>query len=160
MSTLSPNIRFADGKCREGMEFYKSVFGGKTTFMTVAETPMAGEMDASKQNLVMHAELSKGDMDIFGSDMMRDPVTVGDQISLCYTAKNEKEIRDIFAKLSDGGDVFMPVEPAFWGGLFGMVTDRYGVEWMLTLPEKKSAKKASKKPAKNSKGSKNKKSKR
>ena len=131
MAELTPFVRFDDGKCREAMEFYKKIFGGELTFMTLKESPMAKDFPAEKHGLIMHSELKNGKMSFSGSDMMRDKAVIGDNVGMSLNCESEQEIRDIFAKLSVGGDVFCPLEDAFWGALFGMVTDKYGIEWML-----------------------------
>lgn len=104
--------------------------------MTVGESPMAKDMPAEKQAYIMHAELSKGSFVFYGSDMMRDTATIGDNVGMALNCESETEIRELFAKLSQGGKVFMPIEDAFWGALFGMLTDKYGVEWMLNYQKK------------------------
>ncbi len=128
MSKLTPHIRVSDGKCEEAMNFYKSVFGGTLEIVRVKDSPMAKDMPG-KENLIMHAGLTGGDFYLSGSDMMRDPVTVGDNVSIMAEGKSEKQVDDLFAKISKGGEVFMKPEKQFWGGYFGMVTDKYGVEW-------------------------------
>lgn len=136
MATLNPYLRFNDDKCREAMEFYKSCLGGELTFQTVGESPMAGEMPEGKDK-IMHAALKNTGIDIFASDMMRDKAIVGDNVALTLNSEDEAEARDLFAKLSEGGEVFMPLEVAFWGDLFGVVTDKYGIEWMVNCTLKK-----------------------
>lgn len=141
MAKLNPFLRFNDGKCREAMEFYKSIFGGKVEYMTVGESPMAKndffKGKKEKQDLIMHAELQKGDFVFYGSDMMMDKAVIGDNVGMALNCESEDELRTHFKKLSEGGEVFMPLEDAFWGGLFGMVIDKYGVEWMLNFQKKK-----------------------
>lgn len=137
MAQLNPFLRFNEGKCREAMEFYKNIFGGELTFMPIGESPMAKEMPEDKQHYIMHSEL-KSDRVVFnGSDMMRDKAVVGDNIGMMLNCESEEEIKAIFSKLSEGGEVFMPLEDAFWGALFGVVTDKYGIEWMLNWQKKK-----------------------
>lgn len=131
MPVLNPYVRFNDGKCKEAVTFYQSCIGGEVSFQAIGETPMAKEMSADKQQLIMHATLKKDSLELFAADMMRDKAVVGDNISLSLNFDNEAEARDVFAKLSAGGEVFMPLEKAFWGALFGMCTDKYGVEWMV-----------------------------
>jgi len=133
MATLNPFVKFNDGKCREAMEFYKSVFGGEVEFMTVAGSPMEKDMPAEKKDLIMHSTLTKNGWMLIGSDMMRDKAVVGDNVGLSLSCESDEEIKTIFAKLSEGGNVFMPLEDAFWGATFGMVTDKYGIEWMLNF---------------------------
>ena len=137
MTTLNPYLRFNDDKCREAMAFYQSCLGGELSFQTMGETPMAKEVSEENHGKIMHAVLKNGSLEMYGSDMMRDRATVGDNVGLTLNCESEEEIRTIFAKLSEGGEVFMPLEIAFWGALFGVVTDKYGVEWMLNYPMSK-----------------------
>lgn len=132
MTKLHPYLRFNDSKCKEAMEFYEKALGGKITMLqTVGESPMAGEMPADKQKLIMHATFQGKDFEFFASDMMRDKALVGDNIAMSLNCDNEKEAQDFFAQLSEGGEIFMPLEKVFWGALFGMLTDKYGIEWMI-----------------------------
>jgi PhnB protein len=136
MANVSPFLRFNDGKCREAMNFYKDCLGGTLDFMTVGTSPMAKDMSADKHDLIMHSTLSKGSWVLIGSDMMRDKAVIGDNVGVSLDCDSEKEIQDVFGKLSKGGEVFMAPEEQFWGGVFGMVTDKYGVEWMLNFQKK------------------------
>ncbi|MBM3257283.1 MAG: VOC family protein [Candidatus Liptonbacteria bacterium] len=140
MATLHPFLRFNDKKCREAMEFYKGIFGGKVEYMTLGESPMAKDAP-DKSDYIIHSELSSGKITFFGSDMMRDKAVVGDNVGMALNCESEQELNEHFSKLSQGGDVFMKPEKQFWGGMFAMVTDKYGVEWMLNFqmePPKKS----------------------
>ncbi len=137
MAKLNPFVRFNDGKCREAMNFYKACLGGELEFMTVKDSPMAKDMSAESQGLIMHSTLKKNGWVLIGSDMMRDKAKNGDQVGVSLECESDEEIKTIFAKLSEGGEVFMPLEDAFWGATFGMVTDKYGVEWMLNYTKKK-----------------------
>lgn len=138
MKLLNPYIKFNGGKCREALDFYKDVLGGEIeNVMTVAGSPMEKDFPPEKRNLIMHSTVKKGNLMLFCSDMMRDTATIGDNIGIALECDNEKEVDAIFAKLEKGGDVFMKPEKAFWGGYFGMVTDKYGVEWMLNCAAKK-----------------------
>ena len=128
---INPYLRYNDNKCREAMSFYKECLGGEVTFSTVGESPMAGEIPADGQEKIMHASLKVGDQEIYASDMMVDKATVGDNMAVSINVTDENEAKEIFEKLSQGGNVFMPLEKAFWGALFGVVTDKYGIEWMV-----------------------------
>lgn len=127
-------IKINDRKCKEAMNFYQSCFGGELDFMTVGSSPMAKEMPAENADLIMHSTLTKNGVMLFSaSDMMRDKAVIGDNVGISINFDNEKEIREVFEKLSLGGDIFMPLEDVFWGALFGVFTDKYGVEWMLNF---------------------------
>ena len=135
MSQLIPYIKFNDAKCREAMDFYKDIFGGTLDTMTVGGSPMEKDMPADKKDLIMHSTLTdaKGTVLFSGSDMMRDKAVIGDNVGISINCDSQKELDDIFAKLSAGGEVFMKPEDVFWGAYFGMTTDKYGVEWMLNF---------------------------
>ncbi len=137
MTKLTPYVRYNDAKCREAFTFYQRILGGTLTFSTIGETPMAKEMPADKQNLVMHAQLIHDGIKLYGSDMMRDVAKVGDNFSLSLDLADEKEAHRLFDALSKDGDIFMPLEKTFWGAFFGMVTDKYGIEWMINCELKK-----------------------
>lgn len=136
MIQLNPYVRFNDAKCKEAMNFYQSCLGGELNLQTVGESPMAKQMDADKQGYIMHATLKGDGFELFGSDMMRDKATVGDNVSLSLNLTDKKRADEIFAKLSAGGEVFMPLEKVFWGDIFGVVTDKYGFEWMVNCSDK------------------------
>lgn len=135
MAKLNPFIKFNDKKCTEAMNFYKDCLGGELSFMTVKGSPMEKDMPADKHDLIMHSTLKNGDWVLSGSDMMRDKAVIGDNVGVSLDCESEEEINTIFNKLSVGGEVFMAVQDVFWGGVFGMVTDKYGVEWMLNCPK-------------------------
>ncbi len=135
---LNPYISF-DGKAKEAMEFYKNSIGGEVSFQTVGETPMAKDMPAESHSKIMHATFKKGALEFSAADMMRDKAVVGDNIVLALNCDSKEEIETLFAKLSAGGEVFMPLQEVFWGATFGVVTDKYGVEWMFNFQKEKEA---------------------
>ena len=114
------------------MTFYREIFGGDLTLTTVKETPMAKQMPAEIQNSIMHSTLTRGDLTILGSDMAGpEGVTKGNSVVLQLECMSEEEIRGLYSKLSAGGKATYPVSPSFWGGLYGQLTDKFGVDWML-----------------------------
>jgi PhnB protein len=131
MAILNPYLKFNDRKCREAMNFYQSIFGGELTFQTIGDSPMADEVPAESQDNIMHAEFKAPGILVYASDMMRDKAIVGDNVGLSLNYTDLEEQRKHFEMLSEGGEVFMPLEKAFWGDMFGVVTDKYGIEWML-----------------------------
>lgn len=132
MAKLNPYLRFNDEKCREAMTFYKECIGGELTFQTVGESG-APDMPAEIKDRIMHASLKNGGVVFYAADMMRDKAVVGDNVSLSLDCENEKEARSLFEKLSEGGEIFSPLKEEFWGSLFGMFTDKFGVEWMINF---------------------------
>lgn len=132
---LVPYIFFY-GRCEEALEFYKSVFGGSYELMRVGDTPVAGEMPPDARNSVMHASFTADGIAFMASDG-RDVKTVdpdAGNISLALSFDDAARGERVFNALAAGGKIGMPVDDAFWGGRFGMVTDKFGSEWMVTLP--------------------------
>lgn len=134
---LFASLRFNDKKCVEAMNFYKNALGGELEFMYAKDSPMATEFPPEGQDLVMHSTLKNGSWTLVGSDMMRDKAVQGDAVGIMMECESEEFARSAFAKLSEGGEVFMPLEDMFWGALYGMVTDKYGVEWSLNFTKPK-----------------------
>lgn len=130
---LQPFLRFNDNKGNEAMKFYQSIFGGKLELMMVKDSPMAKDVPAEKQNNLMHSILTTPKMSFIGMDMMRDKAVVGDNVGMSLLCESEEELRGYFTKLSEGGEVFMAPEMQFWGGIFGVLTDKYGIEWMMNF---------------------------
>ncbi|HWT06811.1 MAG TPA: VOC family protein [Xanthomonadales bacterium] len=132
---LVPYIFFY-GRCEEALEFYKSVFGGSYELMRVSDTPMASEMPPDAANLVMHASFTADGVAFMAADG-RDVKAVdpdAGNISMSLSFEDAATGERIFNALAAGGNVGMPIDTAFWGGRFGMLTDKFGTEWMCVLP--------------------------
>ena len=131
-TVLNPYLNFR-GNAREAMEFYTEVFGGKLTLATFADfqAPVA----PGEENLVMHADLEgPGGVRFMAADapshLDHQP---GTNFSMSLSGENEAELRGYFDKLAAGGTVTMPLEQAPWGDTFGMVTDRFGIQWLVNV---------------------------
>lgn len=132
--SLDPYL-FFDGQAKEAMEYYKSIFGGELTIQMNAEVPKEvmeqapeGERDP---NRVMHAKL-EGYVVLMASDSSKASPEAK-KIELSLSGDDEAKLKGWFDKLSDGGKVTMPLQKQFWGDTFGMVTDKYGVAWMVNI---------------------------
>jgi PhnB protein len=123
---------FFKGNCREAMEFYKSVFGGNLTISTVGEAPDMPGMEAIDKNWVMHSTLEGGDIKLMGSDTPKASDKAA-KVELSLGGTDESYLRKIFATLAAGGTVKMPLEKQFWGDTFGMLTDKFGVDWNMNI---------------------------
>jgi PhnB protein len=131
-SKLNPYISFKDN-ARQAMEFYQSVFGGKLAMDTFKEYHPSE--DPYEDNKIMHASLeAENGIAFMAADtpagMEHNP---GANISMSLSGDNEAELRNYFEKLSSGGMVTMPLEKAPWGDTFGMLTDKFGVNWMVNV---------------------------
>ncbi|MBV9440324.1 MAG: VOC family protein [Candidatus Eremiobacteraeota bacterium] len=136
MATYLQPYLFFYGRCAEALAFYKSVFGGDYDVMRVGDSPVKGQMPPGSDDLVMHASFSSDAVRFLASDG-REKKTVdpdAGNISLALAFDEADVAERIFAALSDGGNVQMPISEAFWGGKFGSVVDKFGTEWLATLP--------------------------
>lgn len=124
------------GNCREAMTFYRSCLGGELYIQTVNDSPMSGNLPQKMKDCVMHSTLTKGQMVLMGSDMVMDNGLIkGNAVSMLLQCNSEQEIRTTYAALAEGGRANHPVEPTFWGALFGDLTDKYGNHWMLNYEQ-------------------------
>lgn len=123
---------FFSGNCAEAFAFYGDVFGTAPQIMTAGDLPPGEEpMPGSDTSSVMHASIEIGGSYLMGSD---DPT--GDDgpkrgFSVSYTAADTADATRVFEALVAGGSATMPLEETFWSPLFGMLTDRFGVAWMI-----------------------------
>jgi PhnB protein len=133
-SKLNPYLGFRDN-AREAMEFYHSVFGGDLTLSTFGE--MQASQDPAEAEKVMHSQLeTPSGYTLMGSDTpnsMEFSPGSNHSVSLSGDSSAKDELSGYFEGLSDGGQVAMPLEMAPWGDWFGMVVDRYGVQWLVNV---------------------------
>lgn len=126
---LNPYVSF-NGKTREAMEFYKSIFGGELTISTFADQHVP---DAPADG-VMHAQLAvDGKPIIMASDGMDAQGLSG--FSLSLSGNNADELRGYFEKLAEGGSITKSLEKESWGDEFGMVQDKFGLSWMINISQ-------------------------
>ncbi len=133
---LNPYLHFRDN-ARQAMDFYRSVFGGNLVMATFKE--FHASQDPSEDNLIMHAEL-RGDNGItfFASDTpARMAYQTGTNFSMSLSGDNEAQLKGYFEKLAAGGKITMPLEKAPWGDMFGMLTDKFGVSWLVNIAAQK-----------------------
>ena len=138
--SLSTYLTFG-GNCRDAFEFYRSVFGGEfAEFQTFADGPPDMPVSDEEKNLVMHVALPIGSSILMGSDKASfgPALVVGNNFSIAIEAESRERCDELFARLSDGGSVIMPLQEMFWGAYYGLWTDRFGINWMVnyTLPGK------------------------
>ena len=129
---LHAYISFKDN-ARQAMEFYQSVFGGKLNINTFKE--FNASQDPSEDNKVMHSLLEPDNgISFMAADtpngMEYQP---GSNFSMSLSGDNEAELRNYFEKLSAGGTVLEPLVKAPWGDTFGMLVDKFGVNWFVNI---------------------------
>jgi PhnB protein len=131
MSKIDLNVYlFFKGNCREAMEFYKNIFGGELTIQTYGD--VSATDDKNKAEHIMHASLEGGDVKLMASDTDMASEKAA-KVSLSLGGKDEARLREIFDQLSEDVEVKYPLKKEFWGDIFGSVTDKYGVEWMVNI---------------------------
>ena len=127
---LNPYLTFG-GNAREAMNFYQAAFGGKLTLQTYKE--MNPESAPELQDLIMHGQpiTTDGDMTLMGSYDPENAKTYS--TSIAVSGHDEATLRGFWDKLSDGEEILAPFETAPWGDTFGMLTDKFGIRWMINV---------------------------
>lgn len=130
---LTPYLSFRD-EARQAMEFYHSIFGGELTLSTFGEFN-ANESPAEVDK-IMHGQLVAGDLQLMAADTPNEmPYEAGTNfaVSLSGGPEDEERLREFWDALSDDADITVPLEPSPWGDVFGMLTDQFGVQWMVDI---------------------------
>ena len=138
MQLVHVYLNFA-GNTEEAFRYYEKVFGTKIVMMqTFGDTPFAKDAPESAKKKIMHAQLPITEaVHLMGSDAVEGfgpPLQVGNNFHVSIVGKDKAEADRAFELLSAGGKVNMPLANAPWGPYFGMCVDRFGVQWMVSLP--------------------------
>jgi PhnB protein len=136
MFGVQPYINF-NGNCREAIEFYRDTLGGEILYtQTYGDSPMKG---MGPDDNVMHCTLKIGDTHIMACDNPQgQPSAAGSNISLAIGSNDPEGAEKMFARLSEGGNVTMPMQQTFWAERFGMLTDKFGINWMFNCDKPES----------------------
>ena len=129
---------FFGGHCEEAIEFYRKALGAEVRMLArfkESPEPQPGLPECFGDK-VMHATLQIGDTLLMASDGRCEGEANFEGFSLSVTVSDEAEAERIFAALGEGGLVTMPLEKAFWAPKYGMVQDRFGVGWMVSVMHK------------------------
>ncbi|MEO6148644.1 MAG: VOC family protein [Mucilaginibacter sp.] len=140
MLVINPYLYFK-GNTEEAFNFYKSAFGGEFAMvMRFKDTPESAHMPAADQDKIMHIALPIGKSSVLmGNDMVgpdADKLVIGTNFHITVSTESKEQSDNFFGKLSAGGQVTVPLADAFWGAYFGMCTDKFGVQWMISYDEK------------------------
>jgi PhnB protein len=130
MPQLNAYLSF-DGQCAEAMNFYAEVLGGKLdALITYGDMPGDQPCPASHAGRIMHAKLTHPDFVLMGGDTPPGVLFEGMKgVMMTLTYDSVADAKRVFAALTEGGTVTMPLGETFWTEAFGMVTDRYGTGW-------------------------------
>jgi PhnB protein len=134
MTKVNPYLSF-NGTAEEAFNFYKSVFGGEfETVMRWGDNPQCENMSDTDKNKIMHIAIKVGDSVIMASDFVAmgdEQFTPGNNYTVAVSPDSREEADRLFAGLSAGGQVVMPMTDMFWGGYFGAFNDKFGVKWLI-----------------------------
>ena len=139
-SQIHPYL-FFDGRTEEAIEFYTAALGAKLAmlmrFDEAPDAPPPGMLPEGWEKKVMHSAFHIGESMVMASDGCGGDGGEGNcgGFALSVTLPDEAAALGAFAALSEGGTVTMPIGKTFWSPCFGMVQDRFGVKWMVTVPE-------------------------
>ena len=122
------------GTCEQALNFYVKCFGGEIVGLNRFEgSPMEQNVKPEDKNKIMHATFVAGDLTFMASDgNIGSPPDGEDDIALSIATKDRAEGERVFNALSEGGKVTMPLQEVFWGGKHGSLTDRFGIQWMVS----------------------------
>ena len=126
------------GNCEEAFRFYEQHLGGKiTALMRHGEQPAMSEVPAEWNGKVLHARMNLGGTELLGADIPGYQPMRSAYLSL--TVESDAEADRIFRLLSDGGQIFMPMQETFFASRFAMFRDRFGTSWLIVHPKTQSA---------------------
>jgi PhnB protein len=121
-----------DGRCEAAFKFYEQCLGGKIVFkMTYGESPMAGQSPPGWRDKIMHARLLVKDQVLMGSDASPERYNAPKGFSMSLNLNDAAEAERIFNALLEKGTVVMPLQETFWAERFGMLSDQFGIPWMI-----------------------------
>jgi len=142
MSTTNNNrlvqpYLFFNGRCEQAVEFYRKAIGAEVEmtmrYKESPEPPQPGMIPPGFENKIMHTSFRVGGTTLMASDGCSADKPNFEGFSLSLSLATEAEAERAFAALADGGQVRMPLTKTFWSPRFGMVQDRFGVGWMITV---------------------------
>jgi PhnB protein len=120
------------GNCEQAFRFYEKHLGGEITMMmTHGQQPNAKDVPPDQKNAILYARMSIGETDLMGSDVPSERFHPMRSVYLSLSVNTSGEAERIFALLSEGGDIFMPMQETFFALRFAMLRDKFGTSWMI-----------------------------
>ncbi len=136
---LSPYLSF-NGQCEAAFKLYEQILGAKIeAIFPWEDSPIADHVPAEWRSKVMHARLVMGDQELMGADQPPDQYQKSQGFSVSIQLTDSAQAERIFKALAEGGTIQMPLEKTFWALRFGMLTDRFGIPWMINCENAVSA---------------------
>lgn len=128
---LHTHLNFG-GNCEQAFRFYEQHLGGKITMMlTHGEMPGANDVSPDWQKAILHARMTIGEAELWGNDVPEDHFQPMRSVYLSLSVSNTDEAERIYALLSDGGQIFMPMQETFFAVRFGVLRDKFGTSWEI-----------------------------
>jgi PhnB protein len=128
---VNPYLSF-NGQCEAAFKFYEKCLGGNgLSFHKYGGSPMSDQMPPEMQDRVMHATLLFGNTALMGADAPPQYFTPAQGFSVSLAIDTPEEADRVFAAMSEGGKVMMPIQQTFWTTRFGMFIDKFGIPWMV-----------------------------
>ena len=128
---LSTHVSF-DGTCEQAFRFYQQVLNGDlVTLLTYGQSPLAQSTPAEFHDRILHATLTVGSFELLGADVLPGQAERPQGFCITLSLPHLERAKEIFAALSEGGSVRMPLQETFWSPAFGLVTDRFGTPWEI-----------------------------
>ncbi len=136
MGLLHVSLGF-NGNCREALEFYTGIFGlAAPDIMTYDSSPADPDWEIPEEakNLIMYTSIEILGVNVMLSDFPPGmDYNQGKNINLVIVSKDAEEIKKYYNALKEGGNIDMELQKTFWSGLYGMITDKFGIQWQLNL---------------------------
>ena len=127
----NPHLTF-NGQCAAAFHFYQQCLGGEiVTMLTYAESPLATHTPPAMHDKILHATLALGDLMLTGADAAPESYQPPQGVSVLLHTDSPEEADRIFAALTEGGAIEMPIQQTFWAARFGMLVDQFGIPWMI-----------------------------
>lgn len=132
---LNPHLNF-NGQCAAAFKFYEQHLGAKPLFsLTYKDSPMAGQFPAECSDQIMHATIEIGGVLVMGADSPPGYYTQPNGFCVSLSVDNVAEAERVFNALAENGKVNMPLQQTFWALRFGMLTDQFGIPWMVNCSD-------------------------
>lgn len=133
---VEPYIFFG-GRCEEALEFYAKVMGGEILgLMRFSDSPEPYSVQPGKENKIMHASVRVGQTTFMASDGSCEGEQGFDGFSMAIKVPDQAAAERVFNALAEGGKVKMPLTKTFWTSGFGMLEDKFGLGWMVSIEHK------------------------
>jgi len=133
---INPYLSF-NGQCEAALKFYARCFGGKVVYsVKYSESPMATQVPPEWGPRIYHATLAVGEQTFGAADAPPEAYRNPQGFSFTLETDNPTEAERLFSSLSEGGTVQMPIQETHWARRFGMVTDQFGIPWMINCEDR------------------------